>query len=119
MNTVCHVVSKTVCVGVVLLIATSAQAQNLFVANAGSYPNFSGNIVEITPDGTQSTFASGFYSPAGLAFNSAGNLFVANTGDLNITEITPDGTQSIYATTVSKLPTPLAIQPFLVSGLCQ
>ena len=45
----------TICAGaVLLLIAASAQAQNLFVADYGS-----GNINEITPGGAQSTFASG------------------------------------------------------------
>ena len=57
----------------VVFICSSAQAQNLFVSD-----NSSGNIYEFTPDGTQSTFASGLCYPAGLAFNSAGNLFVAN-----------------------------------------
>lgn len=52
-------------------------------------------IIEITPGGTQSTFASGMATTA-LAFNSAGDLFagVGNT----IIEITPNGTKSTFAT---------------------
>ena len=48
-------------------------AGNLFVGSAGN-----GTITEITPDGTQSTFASGFYELCGLAFNSADDLFAAD-----------------------------------------
>jgi PEP-CTERM motif len=52
-------------------------------------------IIEITPNGTQSTFASGMATTS-LAFNSAGDLFagVGNT----IIEITPTGTKSTFAT---------------------
>ena len=53
------------------MLASSAQAQNLFVESGG-------NIFEFTPGGAQSTFASGL-SPDGLAFNSAGDLFEADT----------------------------------------
>ena len=52
----CHSIGGVVCVGAVLLIASSAQAQNLFVDTAGS------RITEITPGGAQSTFASGLVS---------------------------------------------------------
>ena len=38
----------------------------------------SNNIYKFTPNGTQSTFASGLNSPAGLAFNSSGDLFEAD-----------------------------------------
>jgi sugar lactone lactonase YvrE len=69
-----------------------AQAQNLFVSE---YP---GDIIaEITPGGTQSTFASGLYLPNGLAFNSAGGLFVADEGSGHIYEFTPGGVQSTFA----------------------
>jgi len=48
------------------------QTQNLFVSDAGNNA-----IYQFTPDGTRSTFASGLNSPDYLAFDSAGNLFVA------------------------------------------
>ena len=35
---VCHVFGRAVCVGAVLLMATSAQAQNLFIGNLVTYP---------------------------------------------------------------------------------
>lgn len=81
--------------GLVLCVSVTghAPAQNLFVANNGA----ANNILEITPGGAQSTFASGLGGPAGLAFNSTGNLFVANAITGNITEITPGGAQSTFA----------------------
>ena len=72
-----------------------APAQNLFVAN-WYYP---GAIYELTPSGSQSTFFSGgLGEPEGLAFNSAGNLFVADSYDGNIDEITPAGSITTFAT---------------------
>jgi hypothetical protein len=53
-----------------------------------------GNIYEFTPDGEQSTFASGLY-PIGLVFNSAGDLFA--TGDGNIYKFSPSGVRSTFA----------------------
>ncbi|MGH7994533.1 MAG: PEP-CTERM sorting domain-containing protein, partial [Limisphaerales bacterium] len=54
-----------------------------------------------TPGGVESLFASGLGYPSGLAFDSAGDLFVANQGLGNgagyITEITPNGTESTFA----------------------
>jgi hypothetical protein len=70
----CHSFGGAVCAGAVMQIASSAQAQNLFVADWSS-----DNIYEYTPGGAQSTFASGLFAPEGLAFNSAGNLFEADT----------------------------------------
>ena len=86
-----------------LIMASSAQGQNLFVANYGN-----NTISEITPGGGvfASTFASGVSAPYGLAFDSAGDLFVANEGMYGafsgtITEITPGGTQSTFASYLS------------------
>jgi len=79
-----------------LIMAVSAQAQNLFV---GTYNN-PATIYQITPGGVVSSFAStGLNYSYGLAFNSAGNLFVANClNDIGVggyvTEITPGGVQS-------------------------
>ena len=78
---------------IISLISTCAcvQAQNLFVSDYGS-----DNIIEFTPSGVQSTFASGLSYPQGLAFNSAGNLFVSEQGG-NIYEFTTGGARSIFA----------------------
>ena len=75
-----------------MLIASSAQAQNLFVTDFGN-----NTITEITPGGTQSTFASGLNCPWGLAFNSADDLFAADYDSGNIYEFTPGGVRSTFA----------------------
>jgi glucose/arabinose dehydrogenase len=56
------------------------------------------SIIEITPSGTQTTFAPGLAGAWGLAFDRAGDLFAADNNSGKITEIAPDGTQSIFAT---------------------
>src|SRR5437764_1134250 len=75
-----------------LSAARSAQAQNLFEADANS-----GHIYEFTPGGARSTFASGLNGLAGLAFDSAGNLFEADNGSGHIYEFAPGGAQSTFA----------------------
>jgi hypothetical protein len=87
----CHSFVGVVCPAVVMLIASSAQAQNLFVASYGG-----GIIYEFTPGGVQSTFASVSY-PGGMAFDSTGNLFVAGYANGNIYKITPGGVQNTFA----------------------
>jgi sugar lactone lactonase YvrE len=56
--------------GVIFLLAINAHAQNLYVTTNR------GVIFEYTPNGTQSTYASGLTVPRGLAFDNIGNLFV-------------------------------------------
>jgi DNA-binding beta-propeller fold protein YncE len=51
-------------------------------------------------------FASGLSFPAGLAFNSTGDLFVSNQAGDNITKITTNGTKSTF---ISGLDTPNGI----------
>jgi glucose/arabinose dehydrogenase len=98
----CHPFCGVVCAGAVMLVASSAQAQNLFVSD-----KLSGNIYEFTPGGVQTTFASGLSEPRGLAFNSAGDLFVAGTDSGNIYEYSPGGVQTTFASGLS-LPGELA-----------
>jgi hypothetical protein len=83
---------EVVCVGAVLLIVSTAHAQNLFVSSAAT-------IYEFTPGGVSSVFASidGSSGGEGLAFNREGDLFVPNANLGTITEIAPNGTQSIFA----------------------
>jgi len=89
-RTIWHSFGVVICGGSVLLIASSAPAQNLFVSCAGT-----GSIVEITPTGTVSTFVSGLDNPRGLAFDSSGDLYEADQGSGNIYEfIYQDGTLS-------------------------
>src|SRR5438477_1420667 len=63
--------------------AACDNAGNLFVATGDAdlndYPiNGSGKIYKFTRAGVRTTFASGLDDPSALAFDSAGNLFVAN-----------------------------------------
>ena len=50
---------------------------NLFVSTEGDPGN--DTILEFTPDGMETTFATGLTQPRGMAFDSSGNLFVAET----------------------------------------
>jgi len=93
---------------------------NLFVSAAESTSR--GVILKFTPDGAESTFATGLNNPRGLVFDSAGNLFVAEipffaTGD--ILKFAPDGTRTVFASGIGVPqgfggPEFLAIQPELM-----
>jgi len=60
--------------GAIFALAIAAHAQNLYVTVVGP-----GTILEYTPSGVQSTYATGLSAPRGLAFDSIGNLFAAET----------------------------------------
>jgi len=65
--------------GAIFALVTAAHAQNLYVS--AQRPDSLGGhaILEYTPSGTQSTYASGLLFPRGLGFDSIGNLFAAET----------------------------------------
>ncbi len=54
-------------------------------------------IYKITPAGDKTTFAAGFQGLGGLAFDSSGNLFAAESGGGVIAKVNPDGTKNIFA----------------------
>lgn len=69
-----------ICAGAFGLMASSTFGQNLFVSSFAG-----GTITEVSPSGGQTPFASGLDYPFGIAFDSSGNLFVANTDDNSFT----------------------------------
>jgi DNA-binding beta-propeller fold protein YncE len=62
--------------GAIFALVTAAHAQNLYVS-VQTRPSHA--ILEFTPQGARSTYASGLLFPRGLAFDSIGNLFAAET----------------------------------------
>ncbi|PYL73508.1 MAG: hypothetical protein DMF26_14010 [Verrucomicrobia bacterium] len=76
----------------IFALATTAHAQNLYVSahTPGTGP-YHHSILEFTPSGVQSTYASRLSFPRGLAFDSLGNLFAAETlapaGDVEVGKV--------------------------------
>lgn len=79
-----------------VVLAVGASTANAAPGDLFETDTNSGNIYKFAPDGMRTTFASGLAAPIGLAFDSAGNLFVTNNGD-PIDKFAPDGTQSTFA----------------------
>jgi hypothetical protein len=72
--------------GVATTFVSSSQPLGEYLAFDNSGDLFVGNnsgptITKITPNGTASSFGFGFNEPAGVAVNSAGDVFVANEGN--------------------------------------
>jgi len=101
-----QVLSKLAWLGAVILIYSTASAQNLCVSGSDAS---GGEIFKFTWDGGQSIFASGLYRPSDLAFDSAGNLFFMDYeivgdglgGEAAIFKITRNGTLTIFASRLS------------------
>jgi sugar lactone lactonase YvrE len=106
-----HSLGGAVCAGAILLIASSVEAQNLFVTTGT-------NVIEITPGGVQSTFATGFVQPTALAFDTAGNLYLSDCAGNNsqigydpmgyVYKFTPGGVRSTFAANPLEFPVGLA-----------
>ena len=96
--------SGIACLGAVILICSSASAQNLFVSGSDTR---GGEIFKFSWDGGQSIFASGLTDPWDVAFDSAGNLYVVDydrsglRGDAAIYKITPNGARTTFASGLS------------------
>src|SRR5262245_48927703 len=86
-----HLVGMVLSMVTVILLCSSAPAQNLFVADSGA-----GKIYEYTPGRVRTTFVSGLTSPSSLAFDRTGNLFVADVSG-TIYKFTSAGVRSTFA----------------------
>lgn len=69
----------------------TAQGQNLFVSDSFA------NIYQITLAGSISLFASNLDEPYGMAFDRAGNLYEADSGDNIIYKFSSSGTKTTFA----------------------
>ncbi|PWU20765.1 MAG: hypothetical protein C5B50_03165 [Verrucomicrobia bacterium] len=76
---------------------------NVFVASYSS-----GSLIEYTPSGSSSVFATGLAYPEGLAFDSSGNLYEADYVANTIYKYTPAGVRSVFANTGLRAPYGLA-----------
>ena len=82
---------------------------DLFVDYYSGYAG--GGIAEITPSGTQNTFAQfGMPWPVTMAFDNAGNLYASDLNAGTVNEYTPGGVESTNASGLIE-PCGLAFQP--------
>ena len=79
------------CLAMWRLPAAGCTGGHCFVAESGT-----GIVYDYAMNGTRTDFATNAGSPYGLAFDKAGNLFVANF-DGGIYNITPNGSNNVFA----------------------
>src|SRR5438874_2200457 len=98
-----HLIGGVLCLAAISLICARASAQNLSAVDVDpTTGGVKGSIDEFTPNGVRSIFASGLTSPFALAFDSGGNLFVADGGNENagsgaVYKFTPAGVRTTFA----------------------
>lgn len=74
------------------------------IANDDNSPTGASTIFKFTPDGERIVFGSVPGEAFGLAFDSAGNLFAADSFDQTIYKFTLDGTRSVFVDPSAFLP---------------
>jgi sugar lactone lactonase YvrE len=82
-----------------LYIADTDNHQIRKIDKAGNVTTFAGSITAGSNDGKGTT--AKFKSPSGLALDSAGNLYIADSGNHLLRKIAPDGTVSTIAGSTS------------------
>ena len=89
------------------------QEGNVYTAHFGG-----STVVKVYPDGTFSTFATGFKTPSGNAFDSNGNFYQSNYQDPNnpnaldtIDKIDTSGVKTTFATGING-PVGIAVDPY-------
>ena len=65
--------------------------------------------MKLTPGGVGSIFAAAFAPAESLAFDSAGNLYVATLGNRTIQKFTPAGVGSVFADSGDGLGSPIGL----------
>lgn len=85
--------------GLIVGLAITAHAQNLYVSLQGDLNNNAGSIIQYTPAGAPQTFATAPF-PRGIAFDNSGNFFVASTNAKvwdhgRVLKFPPSGHQSV------------------------
>jgi sugar lactone lactonase YvrE len=105
MKTITKIIYSAFAVAILTLGALTANGAHgdLFVSINGSGQNGAGSINQYKPTGLQKIVASGLSEPRGVAFNSSGKLFVANTTfdpgsqtfQVTIVKITQGGVQTV------------------------
>jgi len=90
---------KTYSLGLIALVLllvppVSAPADTIYVSNYND-----GTIDKVSSNGVVSVFATGLNHPMGLAFDSSGNLYVADSGNSQIVKFGPNGNPSVFAST--------------------
>jgi sugar lactone lactonase YvrE len=79
-------------------------AGDVFIADAAN-----NRVVEVKPDGSQSTVGSGLRIPLGVAVDAAGDVFIADAANNRVVEVKPDGSQATIASGLSNNPTAVAV----------
>jgi sugar lactone lactonase YvrE len=91
LRSTCFGITALVVFGLSTWLPGHAAAGVLYVSDE------SGEVYKYAADGSRSTFASGLNTPAGLAVDRSGDLFVAEWNTGNIYEFTPAGVRSTFA----------------------
>ncbi|SDW37824.1 Por secretion system C-terminal sorting domain-containing protein [Lutibacter oricola] len=63
----------------------------------------SGKVIQINANLTTTDYTTGLFTPEGIAFDSNGNLYVADRNDRKLFKITPTGTKTTVASNITNI----------------